>query len=172
MNRALSAVLLLFVCAFGVESQAQEDVTTPLNDSEYKVTLLQIERTLPKWESALKAIAPENEPKISYAEGKSIADWRDVGLMEIGNIRLYIAKERIKRTVHGELALHGFLQSLYDAGEEITWREVVGNLTASNLDKYAPELGPICARIGSDVSQRVALLEKSPCPASTPNKAH
>jgi hypothetical protein len=164
MNRSLSAVLLLLVCAFGVECPAQEDVNKPLSDSDYKAALLQIEKTLPKWESALKAIAPENEPKATYAEGKAISDWRDVGLMEIGNIRIYIAKERVKRTVHGELSLQGFLQSLYDASEEITWREIIGGLTASNLEKYAPELGPLCARIGSDVLKRVALLEKSTCP--------
>ncbi len=135
-----------------------------MSDADCKAFLLQVEATLPKWETALKNIDLEKVPQISYSRGKSIADHRDLGLMEIGNIRVAVAKLRVKRTVSGELALLGFMQSLFDVGEEIVWEEDFSGLTLTSLEKYAPELSALEIRIGNDVNVRVALLEKGTCP--------
>jgi hypothetical protein len=93
-----------------------------------------------------------------------IVDQRDLGLREIGYIRDYIARQTVKRTVSGELALSGFLQSLFDIGEEIVWMEDFSGLTLTHLEKDAPELSELVIRIGNDVNARVALLEKKTCP--------
>ena len=135
-----------------------------LSDADYKIFLSQVELVLPKWETALKNIDPENDERISYSLGKSIVDKRDLGLTEVGNIRLYVAKQRVKRTVSGELALFEFLQSLYDLMGDVVGLEVAAGLTLSSLEKCAPELGALSGRIGNDVYARVALLEKGVCP--------
>jgi hypothetical protein len=166
VNRALSAVFVLLLCAFCARSQAQITDTRLMTDADYKAFLLQVEAALPKWEAAFKNIDPEKNPQISFSQGKYIVLWRNLGLMEIGNIRQYVAKQRVKRTVSGELALSGFLQSLYDAGEEVVNFEGLTGLTLSSLEKYAPELATLEIRIGDDVEARVALLEKGTCPQS------
>ncbi len=146
------------------DAGSQPQVTEKtLSDADYKTFLLHVEEALPKWETALKNIDLERVPRISYANGKAIADYRDIGLMELGNIRLTVAKQRVKRTVSGELALSRFLEGLFDAGNSIVWMEDVNGLTLSSLEKYAPELGALLGRIGNDVSARVALLEKGAC---------
>ena len=149
--------------AGGTRSQAQVS-ERGLSGADSEALLSQIELALPKWETALKNIDPEKAPQISYSLGKAIADKRNLGLMEVGNIRLYVAKQRVKRTVSGELALFGFLQSLYDLMGDIVGLEVAVGLTLSSLEKFAPELGALCGRIGDDVYARVALLEKGSCP--------
>jgi hypothetical protein len=84
--------------------------------------------------------------------------------MQIDSIRSFIARQRLKRTVYGELALKGFLDSLFDVGEEIVWREVIGGVTLTSLEKYAPELSKLNIRLATDAMARVELLEKSTCP--------
>ena len=151
-------------------SQAEVRSDKLMTDAEYKAFLLQVEVALPKWEAALKSIDPEKDSQISYPLGKSIVSQRDVGLMEIGNIRQFVAKQRVKRTVYGELALHGFLTSVYDAMDSVVSFEVAGGLTPSGLEKYAPELSALDIRIGNDVNARVALLEKGSCQGALRNE--
>jgi hypothetical protein len=129
----------------------------------YKTFLLQVEAAIPKWETELKNIDLEKVPQISYSRGKSIVDQRDLGLVEVSNIRTYIALQQHKRSVSGELALFGFLQSLYDIGQEIVWEEDFSGLTLTHFEKYAPELSSLEIRINNDAMARVALLEKSTC---------
>jgi hypothetical protein len=135
-----------------------------MTDAEYKTWLHQVEAVLPKWETELKNIDLEKVPQISYSQGKLIVDQRDLGLMQIGYIRDYAARQTVKRTVSGELALYNFLQSLQGIGEEIVWMEVISSLTLTHLDKYAPELSKLVIPIGNDVIARVKLLEKNTCP--------
>jgi len=144
--------------------QAQANDKRLMTDVEYKTFLVQVETELPKWETTLKRIDLEKLPQISYSQGKSIADNRDICLMEIGNIRTSIVMQRNKRTVYGELALKGYLNSLNDVGEDIVWAEVLNGLTLTNIEKYVPELGSLIMRLGNDVLARVALLEKGTCP--------
>lgn len=135
-----------------------------MTDADYKAFLHQVEAALPKWEVAYKGIDPEKNPQISYSQGKYIVMWRDLGLMEIGNIRLSVAKLQVKRTVSGELALLGFLESLFNsAEEEVDFGAIIG-LPLSNLEALAPEWGTLILRIGNDVNARVALLEQGACP--------
>ncbi len=135
-----------------------------MTDADYKAFLFQVEQALPKWETALMNVDPEKDSRVSYSLGKAIAEQRDIALMEVGNIRPYIAKQRTKRTVSGELALYNFLEGLFDAGHSMVWMEDFGGLTLSSIEKYAPELGALYARIGNDVIARVTLLEKGTCP--------
>jgi hypothetical protein len=164
MNRILSAVFAMLLCAFSAVSQGQVNDKRLMTDADYKKFLLQVELALPKWETALKTIDPEKDERISYSLGKSIVNERDLGLMEIGNIRLYVAKQRVTRTVSGELGLLAFLQSLYGAMSAVVMLEIAGGLTLSSLEKYAPELGALDASLGNDVFARVAQLEKGTCP--------
>jgi hypothetical protein len=67
--------------------------------------------------------------------------------------------------VSGELGLYVTLESLSNDCDGIVWAEVVGGLTLTSLEKYAPKMmGPLIGRIGNDVLARVALLEKGSCP--------
>jgi hypothetical protein len=157
-------VFIVLLCAFCAVGHAQAKDKRLMTDADFKAFLLQVEAALPKWETALKNIDLEKVPQISYSRGKSIADQRDLGLMEIGNIRVTVARLRVKRTVSGELALLGFMQSLFDIGEEIVWEEDFSGLTLTSLEKYAPELSALEIRIGNDVYARIALLEKGTCP--------
>lgn len=162
--RAAFVVMLLLLGGFDTISHAQTVDTRLMSDADYKGFLLQVKTSLPKWETALKNIDPEKSPQISYAIGKVAVQNRDVGLMEIGYIRTYVAKLQTKRTVTGELALSGFLMSLYDSmNEEVGW-EAIANVTLSDIEKYAPELSALNIHIGNDVRARVALLEKGTCP--------
>jgi|SRR5271165_3963373 len=149
--------------AGGTRNQAQ-DSDKGLSDADFKTFLSQVELALPKWETALKNIDPGKDERISYTLGQSIVDKRDLGLTEVGNIRLYVAKQRVKRTVSGELTLFAFLQSLYDLMGDVVGLEVAAGLAISSLEKFAPELGALSGRIGNDVYARVALLEKGTCP--------
>jgi hypothetical protein len=158
------AAFVVLVSAFTVVSHAQVNDKRLMTDADYKTFLPQVEGALPKWETALKNIDLEKVPQISYSQGKRIVDHRDLALSEIANIRLYVAKQRAKRTVSGELALKGFLDSLFDNGEEIVWEEDYSGLTLTVLEKYAPELSALIIRIGNDVFARVDLLERSTCP--------
>jgi hypothetical protein len=89
---------------------------------------------------------------------------RQIGLMQIADVRDFIAMQRRKRTVYGELALKGFLDSLFDAAQEIQWTEAVYGLNLSSLGKFAPKISAFSALIGIDAMARVQLLEKGTCP--------
>jgi hypothetical protein len=171
---ALLPALGLLWCAAAARAQPtpqHEDLSLPqlsdkrlVSDADFKIILHQIEAVLPIWDSQLNSIDLEKVPEISYARGKSIVEQRDLGLMEIGNIRTYAAKLQAKRTVSGELELWEFLQSLSDIGGEIVWQETVNCLTLSSIEKYEPQLNELSMRTGNDVLARVALLEKGRCP--------
>jgi len=163
-SRALTAALVVLLCASRVVSQSQVNDKRLMTDADYKTFLLQVEAELPKWETALKNIEPEKDSQISYALGKMIVENRDIGLMDIGNIRTRVAKLRVKRTVSDELVLSLSLQTLSDSIEEEVGVEAVANMTLSDLEKFAPELTTLRLRIVNDVIARVALLEKSTCP--------
>jgi hypothetical protein len=93
-----------------------------------------------------------------------IVENRDIGLMDIGNIRTRVAKLRVKRTVSDELSLSLSLQSIFDSIEDEVNIEAIANLTNSDIEKFAPELTTLRLRILNDVVARVALLEKGTCP--------
>jgi len=135
-----------------------------MSDADYKTFLSQVETALPMWESDLKNIDLEKVPQLPYPVGKSIADSKTVGLMEIDNIRTLIHSQRVKRTVYGELALKGCLDSLYDMAEEIVWSEAIEGVTLTSLEKYGPELSTLNMRLATDAMARVQLLEKGACP--------
>ena len=157
-SRALTAALVVLLCASPVVSQSQVSDKRLMTDADYKTFLLQVEAELPKWEMALKNIDPETDARISYGLGKSIVENRNIGLMDIDRIHTKVAKLRVKRTVSDELSLSLSLQSLSDSFEDEANIEAIANLTLSDLDKFAPELTTLRLRIGNDVIARVALL--------------
>jgi hypothetical protein len=79
-------------------------------------------------------------------------------------VRQYIAKERARHSVSGELALEGFLRGVFDAMESMVATEAIAGVTASDVEKYAPDIAPLQAQIENDVTARVELLEKGACP--------
>lgn len=157
--QAVSVALLILsmtVAASGQSvagSQAQVTDNRLMTDADYRTFLLQVEAALPKWEAAaLKNIAPERVQRTSYAPPKALID--------IGGIRLAVAEQRAKRTVSGELALSGFMRSLYEMGKVISSElTVMSRATDSRFD-FGPELSALEIRIDNDVNARVLLLEK------------
>lgn len=163
MPKVLALLALCLLCTPNAVSQTSPIDHNLMTDAEYRVFLSQVESSLPKWESALKGIDPDKIPEISYSNGKWFVDKRDVALVQISNIRLFIAQQRVKRTVYGELAIKGFLDSLFDVGEEIVWSEDFTHLSLTHLEKYAPELSALNIRLTADAMARVRLLELSLC---------
>jgi hypothetical protein len=163
MNIRHCVLPIVILCATFATAQTKSN-NRLMSDADYKAFLLQVEAALPKWETALKNIDPEKDPQISYSQGKLIVNERNLGLTEVGNIRVFVAKQRVKRTVYGELGLKGFLQSLYDVMDSIVNIEEAAGLTLSSLEKYSPELSVLLIRIGNDVLARVELLENGACP--------
>jgi|SRR5450631_1245874 hypothetical protein len=158
------AAFLVLMCSFSVGSHAQATSAELMTNAEYKAVLLQVEAALPKWETALKSINPEKDERISYSLGKSIVDKRDLGVMEVPNIRVFIAKEQIKHTVYGELALYQFLEGLYNMMSDVVEQEVIAGVTLSSLEENGPELSALERRVGNDAMARVSQLEKGTCP--------
>jgi hypothetical protein len=146
-----------------VTVSAQAADSRLMTDAEYRSLLNHVSSKLPLWEDAFKAINPAKSD-VSCELGEKIVQNRDLGLREIGWVRKWIEKQRIRRTVSGELALRGFLQGVYDAIDIVVSLEVAGQVTLSTLEKYAPEIGGLIIPISNDVSARVELLEKGTCP--------
>jgi len=133
-----------------------------MNDAEIKLLMGQVEDLLPVFEGELNGIDLDKNPQMTYSTGKWIADRKAIALTEVGNIRVLAAKLKVKRTVYGELALKEFLDSLFDAGEEIVWQEDFAHLSLTHLEKRAPELGASIAHVSNDLNARVLLLETDP----------
>ena len=163
MRRNLTVVGFLLLCVPCALSQPKSTDVRLMSDTDYKSLLLQIETELPRLEVMLKNINDNTVSQISYSAGKSILDQRNVGLMQISDIRDFINMQRRKRTTYGELALKGFLDSLFNAELQIMWSESANGLTLSDFDKYAPQMDAFSARIGIDALARVQLLEKGTC---------
>lgn len=155
--------ICVFLCLLPVRFHAQSTDGHPLSDADFKVLMSQAEELLPIFENELNGIDLDKNPSITYSSGKWIADKKAIALTEIGNIRVFTAKLKAKRTVHDEFALKEFLDSLFDAGEEIVWQEDFAHLSLTHLEKHAPELGAIIGRISNDVHARILLLETDPC---------
>jgi hypothetical protein len=164
MPKIFALVALFLLCVSSAVSQTQPADLRLMSDADYKAFLSQVETALPKWETDLKNIDLGKVPQLPYSLGKSITNSQTVGLMEIDNIRTLIHSQREKRTVYGELALKGCLDSLYDMAEEIVWNETIMGVTLTSLEKYGPELSTLTMRIATDAMARVQLLEKGTCP--------
>jgi len=164
MPKILFVALFVFLSVSSAVCQTQSADIKTMSDADYKTFLLQVEAALPKWETSFKSINLDKTPNLSYSVGKSIADSQIVALTEIDNLHTFIHFQQRKRTVYGELALKGFLDSLYDMAEQILWRETLNGLTLSDLEKYGPQMSVFSARVGFDAMERVRLLEKGTCP--------
>lgn len=165
MPRIFALVIFFLICASSAMSQTQSADPRLLGDADYKILLSQVTTLLPTWEISLKNIAPEKDSEIPYSLGKLIVAQRDIGLMDVGNIRQSVARLRIKRTVSEELSLRDFLEGIFDAMNEIETLENAAGVAPYIFEKNAPELGALYDRIGNDVLARVALLEKGTCPS-------
>lgn len=159
MLRILTIITLLLLCAPVSKAQSAD----LMSDADYKLFLDQVEATLSTWQSQLNGIDLEKMPQISYAFGKSITDSQTAGLREIDNIRLYILFQRKKRTVYGELALKGFMDQLFDDGEQIVWYESLIGANLTDLEKHAGDLSALRGRLITDAMERVRVLENSNC---------
>ena len=135
-----------------------------MSDADYKTFLSQVETALSKWEMALKNIDPANNSQVPYAAGKMMVQGRDIGLTEIESVWPFVASQRQKRTVYGELVISNFLESLFNSMYEVVDAEALSTVTLSNLEKYAPDLSTFQARLNADAMARVQLLEKGTCP--------
>jgi hypothetical protein len=155
--------ICIFLCSVPVRFQAQSTDRKPMNDAEFKILLGQIEDLLPVFENELNGIDLDKNPQITYSTGKWIADRKAIALTEVGNIRVFTAKLKARRTVHDEFALKGFLDSLFDACEEIVWQEDFAHLSLTHLEKHAPELSAVIVSVWNDVNAKILLLETDPC---------
>jgi hypothetical protein len=156
-------VMTLLLCIFLFHSRCWAEDSRLMNEPDYRAFLAQVEAKLPVWEAALKRIDPA-KTTASYVVGKQIVQYRDLALMEVGYVRQWIPKQRLQHTVSGELALEGFLRSIFDAMDSVVSTESIAGITASNLEDFAAESGDLIKRIANDVTARVELLEKETCP--------
>ena len=154
--------LITLLCASAPAQNKGHDARL-MSGLEYKSVLDKVDVELPRWELSLRRVDPA-KTTASYEVGKQIVGYRDIGLMQIGYVRQYVARERSRHTVSGELALEGFLRGVFDAMESMVATETITGVTASDVEKYAPEIAPLSAQIGNDVAARVELLEKATCP--------
>jgi hypothetical protein len=122
-----------------------------------------VDNKLPQWEAALRASDPAKS-HASYAVGKDIVNYRDVGLTQVAYTRQSLRTQHAKRTVSGELALQEFLRGIYDAMSSIVEIELASGLTLSTLEKFAPDLSRLTIPLANDVTVRVEHLEKGTCP--------
>ncbi|MFZ3263763.1 MAG: hypothetical protein WA172_07170 [Terriglobales bacterium] len=153
--------VVFFCVSCSVYAQSADEKL--INDVDFKLLLTQTQKLLPVLETEFNGIDLDKNPSIAYSTGKFIADQRQIALTEIRNTQVFVAKLRTKRTVYDELALKEFLDSLFDAGEEIVWQEDFAHLSLTHLEKHAPELSAIILRIANDVHARIQLLETDPC---------
>jgi hypothetical protein len=159
--RFIAVVVFSLCISCSIHAQSTDEKL--INDPDFRLLLGQTEGLLPVLENELNGIDLDKNPSMTYSTGKFIADKKQIAFTEIRNIRVFIAKLRAKRTVYDELALKEFLNSLFDAGEEIVWQEDFAHLSLTHLEKHAPTLGAIIGRLSNDVNARVQLLEKDPC---------
>jgi hypothetical protein len=145
MLRILTVVTFFLLCA----SVSQAQSPNLMSDADYKLFLARVEAALPKWETALKGI--------------DLSDSRTAGLTEVDNIRTYIHFQRQERTVFGELVLKHSIESLFEMGEQIVWKERLFGTNLTSLDKYAADLIVLNGRLSDDVMERVDMLEKGTC---------
>ncbi len=168
MNRTLATISILLFSVLAAGGQTKPPDKRLMTETDYKAFLLQVDTLLPKMETEFKNIDLEKFPQLSYSRGKSMADQQTLGLMEVGYSRDFVARQRKKHTVSGELALKGFLDSLSSVGEEMLWEEDWNGITVTRLQKYGPELSALLMQISNDVNGRVDLLESGSCPRTAP----
>jgi hypothetical protein len=157
-------LLLVFLTGLGAATHAYAADGRLMTDAEYKHFLTGVDSNLPLWEAALKKVDPAKSDA-SYAAGQKIVQFRDLGLTQIEYAHQYVFKQRIKRTVSGELALESFLRGIFDALESMMITEVSAGVTiSSELDAFAPQISKLELSVSNDVIARVELLEKRACP--------
>jgi hypothetical protein len=162
MKRAY-ILLLFFLSGLGAETHASATDTRMMTDAAYKSFLSEVESKLPVWEAALKKIDPAKS-EASYEVGEKVVQARDLALMQVGYARQFVAKQRVKRTVSGELALQTFIHGVFDSMQSVVMMEISAGLTLSALETLAPQIGKLDGLISNDVIARVELLEKGTCP--------
>jgi len=157
-------LLLVFLSGLGAATKGYATDTRLMTDAEYKTFLSDVDSKLPVWEAALKKVDPAKSDA-SYAVGEKVVQFRDLAPMQIQNARQFVAKQRIRRTVSGELALESFLRGIFDSTDSMMITEVSAGVTLSaELDAFAPQISKLEVLISNDVIARVELLEKGACP--------
>lgn len=157
-------LLLVFLSGLGDATKTYAADARLMTDAEYKSFLSEVDSKLPVWEAALKKVDPAKSDA-SYAVGEKVVQFRDLGLMQVGYARQFVAKQRIKRTVSGDLALEGFLRGIFDSMDSMMITEVSAGVTISaDLDAFAPQISKLEISISNGVTARVKLLEKGTCP--------
>jgi hypothetical protein len=138
--------LTFFLVTLCTVAQAQSRDTGLMTPAEYKSFLNKVEVDLPEWESGLKRVDPA-KTEASYAAGKDIIEYRDLALMQVEYVRQSVMKERVRHSISGELALERFLSGVFDQMESVVMTELDAGVTASHLEKYAPEISPLMIQI-------------------------
>lgn len=93
------------------------------------------------------------------------SEFRDLGLLQVGYACQFIAKQRAKRSVFGELALEGFLRGIFDHLDSMMITEVSAGVTiSSELAAFVPQISKFEILLSNDVTARVQLLERGTCP--------
>jgi len=159
MKQSIRVLALLVLLCVLSPAQATTD-SRLMSDAEYKAFLIQVEARLAEWERALQSVDPA-KTNMSYAVGERIVQYKNIGLIEVKNARDYVHQERVHRRVSKELALHGFLQGIFDSMHNIL---ILEPRSYAPLESYAREMGELIAKVANDTTARVELLEKGTCP--------
>jgi hypothetical protein len=161
--------LCLFACfavltplaAVSAQSIGNND-SHQMNAAEYSKHLDRIDVDLGKWEASLRKIDPgKGDP--SYTVGKQIADNLRLALMQVVDTRSFINRERIRRTIYGELALGQLLTSLNEDFNLLAFEGAFNDLSVETVSDYAKEIGFLQMRLMNDAMRRVEQLEAGKC---------
>ncbi|MGA2832842.1 MAG: hypothetical protein ABSE55_07195 [Terracidiphilus sp.] len=157
-----TAISLTSISIFAQETQGSQFHKAALTPVEYKSLLDRIETDMAVWDASARKIDPA-KTNASYALGTQIAQNRDVVLLEIRNIRSFIAMQRQKHTVSGELAISGFLQSITGTMEDEVMLEIASQMSITDFEHFASEQFSLEAELGMDLQARVKMLEEGTC---------
>jgi hypothetical protein len=133
-----------------------------LSAIEYGKLLDRIETDLRVWESALRKIDP-GKGETSYKVGSDIANYKDFGLRETQSAVNLIIRQRAKRTVYGEIALAGLLDTLNDAITHLAGLGAFNDLSIEKMRDFGDEMGTVEVNLRNDGMRRLQFLESNPC---------
>jgi hypothetical protein len=83
--------------------------------------------------------------------------------LEIGSVKTFVARERNKRTVYGELWLGQFIASLSGQFSELAYQGAWNDLSVATVASYGEEVGYLQKQLMEDGMKRVKLMENGTC---------
>jgi hypothetical protein len=163
--RALVSLIILALlqttsaCA---QAPVAETGSGPISATEYSKILNRIELDLLEWDAVLDKVDPgKGDP--AYSVAKQVDSDKNIALVEVSNLRAYIGRERVKRTVYGELALGQFISTLSEQFYQLAAQGALNDLSVEKVSSLVGEIGSLQKRLMEDGMDRVKKFETANC---------